>query len=62
MSLLEKIIGRSARPPPKLDLEHPLVMELSAALRVLDAMPLSHMKKEPNQPPEPTAPSGRGSS
>jgi len=41
MSLLAKLIGRSSRPLPKLDLEHPLVVELSLALQALDALPLS---------------------
>ena len=41
MSQLTKLIGRSSRPLPKLDLGHPLVIELSEALQALDALPLS---------------------
>ena len=125
MGIFAKLLGRSSRPLPKLDLSDPLVIELSRELRALDALPIStkeerkvwsdaagsfekklradwasiydslphelehylvdddirakdpgyatyqrkHLaelltpaKKEPNQTPEPTAPSGRGSS
>jgi hypothetical protein len=44
MSLLAKLIGRSSQPLPQLDHAHPLVRELKAALRALDALPLT--KKE----------------
>jgi len=44
MSLLAKLLGRSSQPLPTLDHAHPLVSELKAALRTLDALPLT--KKE----------------
>ena len=44
MSLLAKLLGRSSQPLPRLDQAHPLVREFKAALRILDALPLT--KKE----------------
>jgi hypothetical protein len=41
MSILAKLLGRKAHPQPKLDLSHPLVIELSRELRALDALPIS---------------------
>ena len=41
MSLLSKLVGRSCLRLPELDRSHPLVIELSAELRKLDALPLS---------------------
>jgi hypothetical protein len=41
MSLLAKLFGRSSQPLPQFDLSHPLVIELSAELRKLDALPIS---------------------
>ncbi len=41
MSSLSKFIGRHSKPLPELDVAHPLIHELSAALRTLDAMPLT---------------------
>jgi hypothetical protein len=45
MSLLTKLLGRSPRPLPQLDHAHPLVRELKAALRALDALPLTNQEE-----------------
>ena len=45
MSLLAKLFGQDTKQIPKLDLQNQLVLELSAELQALDALPITTKKE-----------------